>query len=189
MRKFMLTMDCNEIIKTFNYNVEYIIQNQIDEDVLRWALQRENQYLVEDDEIFVQYPDWEGYYCSNYGRLISTKGKEPKFIKQLPLTKVYKGYTLSDPNKEQLTLTTGRMVADIFCLNFYRDKERDFLDVHHIDHNPENNCWKNLALLPESLHTGTVHKCDKKYGVKDVFEICVSPTIDGNLYPENKNAE
>lgn len=180
-----MTMEPNEIIRTLNCNVEYAIAKQVPEDVLRRVLQREEQTLIAENEIFVQYPDWEGYYCSNYGRLISTKGKEPKFIKQLPLTKVYKGYTLSDPNKEPLTLTTGRMVADIFCLNFYRDKGRDFVDVHHIDHNPENNCWLNLALLPESLHTGAVHKCDKKYGVKDFLEICVSPSVDGEL-PVNK---
>lgn len=181
---FNLTMDGYELDKIFNCNWEYIVENQVPEDVLRWALQRENEYLIADDEVFVQYPDYAGYYCSNYGRLISTKRKEPAFVKQLQLTKKYKGYTLSAPEKETLTLTTGRMVADIFCLNFYRDKGRDFVDVHHIDHNPENNCWKNLVLLANPLHD-VVHKLDKKDGVMDPFVVCVSPAVDGNLYPES----
>ena len=181
---FNLTMTRDEISSTFSNNVEYIIEKQVPEDVLRWVLQRENRYLA-DDEIFVQYPDWKGYYISNYGNLISTKGKEPKFIKQLPFTKRYKGYVLYDPNpnKEPFPLTVGRMVAEVFCLNFFREKERDYLDVHHIDHDPENNCWKNLVLLPDPLHD-EVHRMDKQHGIMQPFEVCVSPTKDGNLYPD-----
>ena len=66
-----MTMEPNEIIRTLNCNVEYAIAKQVPEDVLRRVLQREEQTLIAENEIFVQYPDWEGYYCSNYGRLIS----------------------------------------------------------------------------------------------------------------------
>lgn len=178
-----MTMEPNEIIRTLNCNVEYAIAKQVPEDVLRRVLQREEQTLIAENEIFVQYPDWEGYYCSNYGRLISTKRKEPAFVKPLKLTKRYKGYTLSSPNKEPLTLTVGRMVADIFCYNPYRYKGRDYVDVHHIDHNTENNCWLNLVFLPDPLHD-VVHRLDKRNGIMDPFAVYVSPKLDGNLYPE-----
>ena len=51
---------------------------------------------------------------------------------------------------------------------------RDRLQGHHIDHDRTNNSWENIALLPEKLHQA-VHRCDKKYGVPDKFEICVAP--------------
>ena len=37
---FQLTMTEEEIFDTFHYNQQYLIDNQIPEDVLRWALQR-----------------------------------------------------------------------------------------------------------------------------------------------------
>lgn len=181
---FMLTMNCDEIIETFNCNVEYIIENQIDEDVLRWALQRENQYLVEDDEIFVQYPDWDGYYGSNYGRLISTKRKEPAFIKPVMLGR-YEGYTLYKPDAKPMSLSIGRMVADIFCLNFYRNKDRNYVAVHHLDHNKNNNRWTNLVLIPKVLHERVIHPLEDKNGIMDPFTVYVSPALDGNLYPDS----
>lgn len=178
---FMLTMSDDEINATFNYNVEYIIQNQIDEDVLRWALQREGQYLLADDEIFVRYPGYNHYYGSNYGRVISIAGKEPKFLKQSKHNR-YDGYTFVEPDKPRLRILVGRMVADIFCPNFYREKGRKYVDVHHIDHDKTNNCWRNLVLLPDHLHD-VVHRTDKKCGIMQPFVVCVSPLLDGDLDP------
>lgn len=182
MENRVLTLSEQQIRETFNYNVEYIIEKQIPEEVLGWALQRENNYF-EEDEIFVEYPEYAGYYCSNYGRLISTKGKKPKFIKSILLNRYY-GYTLSKPNTKPLSITKGRMVADVFCPNPYKDKGRDYVDVHHIDHNKENNRWTNLVLIPNPLHD-EVHRVDKKEGVKDSLEICIAPSKDGNLYPDS----
>lgn len=187
MKDFCITMKFEEIIKTFNYNVEYIIQNQIDEDVLRRALQRENQHLVEDDEIFVQYPDWEGYYCSNYGRLISLKRKEVEFLKLVPMKNGYVGYTLYDAEKEKqkFPITANRMVADVFCPNFWKGVDRSLLHAHHQDRNKLNNKWTNIVLVPVVLHNGAMRILENKYGITDDFEICVSPSVDGEL-PVNK---
>lgn len=129
---FQLTMSEEEIFDTFRYNQQYLIDNQIPEDVLRWALQRANEYLVADDEIFVQYPDYPEYFCSNYGRCISlkAKGREPKFLQPLTLTDKYTGYTFCRPEEKQLSITISRMVADIFCPNFLKGKNEDsFRDI------------------------------------------------------------
>ena len=173
---FQLTMTEEEIFDTFHYNQQYLIDNQIPEDVLRWALQRANEYLVADDEIFVQYPDYPDYFCSNYGRCISlkAKGREPKFLQPLTLTDKYTGYTFCRPKDKQLSINMSRMVADVFCPNFYEGQARGTLQAHHIDHDRTNNSWKNIALLPEKLHQA-VHRCDKKHGIPDEFQICVAP--------------
>lgn len=180
---FTLTMTEDEIIDMFKYNVEYIIENQIPEDILRWVLQRQKKYLKE-DEIFVKYPDWEGYYGSNYGRLISTKEKEPKLLKLLNLSEGYVGYTFSDPQKKKFPITANRMVADIFLPNFWKDWERDKLHAHHIDRNRKNNKWTNIVLEPVPLHRA-MHRYEDKHGIMDEVVICVAPSKDGNLYPES----
>ena len=64
--------------------------------------------------------------------------------------------------------------------------DRSLLHAHHIDHNKLNNKWTNIVLVPVVLHNGAMRILEYKYGITDDFEICVSPTIDGNLYPENK---
>ena len=184
----MLTMTEKDVRKTFNYNEEYIIANQINEEVLGEVLQTTGQTLLENDEIFVMYPDYNRYYVSNYGRVISFCKKQPEFLKQSKYNR-YWGYIfystvengIKKPNRKVLV---GRAVADVFCPNFYKDKERRYLAVHHIDHDKTNNKWTNLVLLPKSMHEKVVHPLEKKRGIMDPFEICVAPSKDGNLYPE-----
>ena len=176
---FQLTMTEEEILDTFRYNQQYLIDNQIPEDVLRWALQRANEYLVADDEIFVQYPDFSEYFCSNYGRCITVKakGREPKFLQPLTLTDKYNGYTFCRPKDKQLSISMSRMVADVFSPNFYKGEKRGTLQGHHIDHDRTNNSWENIVLLPEKMHK-EVHRYDKKHGIPDKFEICVAPQTE-----------
>ena len=92
----------------------------------------------------------------------------------MTLTDKYTGYTFCRPKDKQLSINMSRMVADVFCPNFYEGQARGTLQAHHIDHDRTNNSWKNIALLPEKLHQA-VHRCDKKHGIPDEFQICVAP--------------
>ena len=51
------------------YNVDYINKHTLSSKKIREA----GIELKGIDEVFVQYPGWNDYYGSNYGRLISIK--------------------------------------------------------------------------------------------------------------------
>lgn len=137
------------------YNVDYINKHTLSQKKIREA----GIELKGLDEIFVQYPKWNDYYGSNYGRLISTKYGDVKLCKAYPCGEdgedKYLGYKMTKVTYGQsrkLSITCHRLVADIFLPNFW-GLERNKLQAHHLDHSKSNNYYKNLILLPTGLHT------------------------------------
>ena len=111
--------------------------------------------LLAEDEIFVQYPKQKDYYGSNYGRLISTKYNKVELLPPSD-TDGYANYKLSQTVKgkaQVLTISSHRLVADIFLPNFWKDRNRNQLQAHHLDHSKRNNYYRNLLFLPTNLHT------------------------------------
>ena len=52
----------------------------------------------------------------------------------------------------KMSISGHRLVGDLFLPNYWAEMERGQLQVHHLDHNKDNNCWKNLVLVPTGLH-------------------------------------
>lgn len=50
----------------FTWNYDYIIQNRLDESVIKNAEIKK----LEPAEIFVEHPEYKGYYISQFGRCI-----------------------------------------------------------------------------------------------------------------------
>lgn len=139
----------------FKWNYEYIIQHKLDESIL------ENAGIeLRPSEIFVEHPEHEGYYISQFGRAVSLKRKQAKllgaFIGGQP-DRQYLYYGFSS-GVETKTIGVHRAVADIFTPNFW--KKADRLEAHHIDGNKMNNNYWNLILLTPVLH-GAIHKIKK----------------------------
>lgn len=140
----------------FTWNYDYIIQNKLDESVLENA----GIEKLEPSEIFVEHPEHEGYYISQFGRCISLKRKKVvllgAFIGGQPDRQyLYYGFSAGAETK---TIGVHRAVADVFTPNFWKKAER--LEAHHIDGNKLNNHYRNLILLTPVLH-GAIHKIKK----------------------------
>lgn len=133
----------------FKWNLEWILAHKLDDERLE-KLDIGKQY---NDEIFVQHPVYTDYYVSQYSRIISLKRETETLIKQVPLNSEYLACTLcKDGSKYPMGI--HRIVADVFCPNFWTDKNPDKvrLEVHHVDKNRCNNNYTNLVLLPQKLH-------------------------------------
>lgn len=140
----------------FTWNYEYIIQHKLDDSVLENA----GIEKLEPSEIFVEHPEYEGYYISQFGRAVSLKRKQVKllgaFIGGQPDRQyLYYGFSAGSEAK---TIGVHRAVADIFTPNFW--KKADRLEAHHIDGNKLKNHFRNLMLLTPVLH-GAIHKIKK----------------------------
>lgn len=110
--------------------------------------------LLKPDEVFAQYPGWQDYYGSNYGRLISVKGDRIKLVTP-GISNGYICYSLAKVTygtQRKVSITAHRLVADIFLPNYWHHLSRSQLQAHHLDHDKSNNAWSNLILLPSNLH-------------------------------------
>lgn len=142
----MNQMKIEEVKERFNYNTEYIYEHQLNTEADR----------VAEDEIFIMHPEWSDYFISQYGRAISVKKNgEQRLLGLLPGGRgfCYYYYRFCEPSIENgVSVSAHRAVADIFCPNFWQDRDRNKLQAHHLDGNKVNNYFKNLILLPGNLH-------------------------------------
>ena len=65
---------------------------------------------------------------------------------------------------EKHTIGMHRAVADVFCPNFWGKSAH--LEAHHLDGNKLNNDYRNLILLPRTLHKA-IHGIKKMVLLKD----------------------
>ena len=145
----------------FIWNYERIIQHKLADEVLEEA----GIEKLEPSEIFVEHPEAEGYYVSQFGRVVSLKRKKAVLLGAFiggQSKRQYLYYGFSD--KETKTIGMHRAVADVFCPNFWKNADR--LEAHHIDGNKLNNYYRNLILLPPILHAA-LHKIKKIVLLKD----------------------
>lgn len=124
--------------------------------------------LLESDEVFKQVKGWNKYFASNYGRLIHKNNKGKYTIVNPSITKGnYLSYTLSKPARtykgEKVRNTDGRTRRNAWSITANRlvglmfveydpykgiyDYSIKYLDIHHKDHNRQNNYFKNLMWL------------------------------------------
>ena len=138
----MNQMKIEEVKERFNYNTEYIYEHQLNTEADR----------VAEDEIFIMHPEWNDYYISQYGRAISVKSSEYKLLCLTPGGGGYYYFKFCKPTMSDFTISAQRAVVDVFCPNFWQDRDRNKLQAHHLDRNRVNNYYKNLILLPGNLH-------------------------------------
>lgn len=148
------------LLDKFKWNKEYILSHKLDEEVVQEAINNklEDEGLnieLEADEVFIEHPRYKGYYVSQYGRVISLKCLKPKLLSANlggAGTRQYYYYGLMRPDKSKPDTKSGnRLVADVFCPNFWMDKSYKF-DAHHINKIKTDNTWTNLVLIPVPLH-------------------------------------
>lgn len=147
--------------ENFKWNYDYIIQNKLDDEVLTEA-----GIELEPSEVFVEHPEHEKYYVSQYGRAVSLKRNKVillgAFVGGQPDRQyLYYGFSSGSETK---TIGMHRAVADIFCPNFWKKAKR--LEAHHIDGNKLNNYYTNLILLTPALHSA-IHRIKKIVLLKD----------------------
>lgn len=143
------------ITNKFKWNQEHIIQHKLADEVLKAA----EIEKLEPTEIFVEHPTHEGYFVSQFGRVVSLKRKKAVLLGafiggQSDRQYLYYGFS----GGEKQTIGMHRAVADVFCPNFW--KKADRLEAHHLDENKLNNDFRNLILLTPALH-GAIHKIKK----------------------------
>lgn len=117
---------------------------------------------IADDEIFVPQFKCPDYYVSNYGRVISCKFGKVKLLNMYDKRKTdgmrYKYYCLCKKGKKRAkNILIHRSVAQLFCPNFFKDvRDKNGnpipLDIHHLNHNEQDNRSENLIWLPKYLH-------------------------------------
>lgn len=141
-------------IGEFNFRQDYIENNLLSEDFKNIALLKGQMKEIE-NEIFVRHPDYENYYISQFGRVISMSYDKPKFLGlfQGGAKMEYLFFTASEQG-ETHTISVHNAVAKVFCPNFWEDVP---LQAHHLNKNTTDNYYRNLILLPLKLHRA----CDK----------------------------
>lgn len=117
---------------------------------------------IADDEIFVPQFKCPDYYVSNYGRVISCKFGKVKLLNMYDKRKTdgmrYKYYCLCKKGKKRAkNILIHRSVAQLFCPNLFKDvRDKNGnpipLDIHHLNHNEQDNRSENLIWLPKYLH-------------------------------------
>ena len=111
--------------------------------------------LVDDTEIFVEHPNFEGYYISSCGRLFSVKRKRLLIEQSVGSNQKRPAFRLPDKGSYKC-FKVGKLVSDIFVFNPYADSVK--IIIHHKDENPYNNHYSNLEYLTQkehmSLHNG-----------------------------------
>ena len=93
---------------------------------------------------FSQHPTHKSYYATTDGEVISFKGRIPKFIIQCNHGRGYTQFLVSENGKTKSYLT-HRFVYECF----YGLIEDETLQVHHIDHDKQNNKLENLQLVTD----------------------------------------
>lgn len=97
--------------------------------------------------------DFEGYYISECGKVISYKFKKPRIMKTFYGSSGYEGIKLCKNNKITHKMI-HRLVGEAFVSNPDNKPE-----IHHKDNNPKNNHYSNLEWvtrkenLKHSYHT------------------------------------
>lgn len=110
---------------------------------------------------FAQHPTHKHYYATTDGEIISFKGKQPKFIIQCPHGRGYTQFQVSLGTRgETKSYLTHRFVYECF----YGLIDDETLQVHHIDHDKENNQLSNLALVTDEENKMYARKAGRKTG-------------------------
>ena len=98
----------------FNWNYERIIQHKLADEVLEEA----EIEKLEPSEIFVEHPEAEGYYVSQFGRVVSLKRKKAVLLGAFiggQSDRQYLYYGFFDKDGTKKTISANRAVADVFC--------------------------------------------------------------------------
>ena len=176
----------------FIWNCDYIAEHILDSKIVGDA----GIELIAEDEIFVEHQNYECYYVSQYGRVISMKHKKLRMLRQTRQGKKENPYPAVSFSRNgwRNGYSVGRVVADIFCPNFWsRFKKSSWvvdltdLEAHHCDRDPNNNNYLNLILLPSYWHH--VAHTIESYALLDGTEMyeCINPlriVEKTNLYPD-----
>ena len=141
--------------------------------LVSWSLERPNIYNISKDDsinktvLCVVYSVamclcLHMYYVSNYGRVISCKFGKVKLLNMYDKRKTdgmrYKYYCLCKKGKKRAkNILIHRSVAQLFCPNLFKDvRDKNGnpipLDIHHLNHNEQDNRSENLIWLPKYLH-------------------------------------
>ena len=101
---------------------------------------------------YYKISDWEDYYISKCGKVLSTKGKKPRILKPGTDKKGYKNVDLRSNGKRN-TLKIHRLVAKAFLQNYTED-----LHVDHKNNVKTNNNLTNLRMVTVSENNRNVLK-------------------------------
>lgn len=164
----------------FIWNCDYIAEHTLYNKIITDA----GIKLIAEDEIFVEHQNYERYYVSQYGRVISMKNKKLRLLKHTQQGKRQNPYPAISFSRNgwRKGYNVGRVVADIYCPNFWsRFKKSSWvadltdLEVHHCDKDPYNSNYLNLILLPSYLHhiAHTIESYALLEG-KELYE-CINP--------------
>jgi hypothetical protein len=153
-------MEKSQIKKLFKNNTTYIINNLLINELASAA-----GVELRPNEIFVQLPNYYGYYISCYGdTIISIKRKKPHIIKAVIGTNNYYYFNIGQDNGRHRNVTAQQAVASVFSRNYWKAGTKLF--AHHLDGDRSNNYYTNIIWLTESLHHA-VHKIKKIVILKD----------------------
>ena len=79
---------------------------------------------LNDHEVFVNYPGYQDYYGSNYGRLIMEKDGDLTLKAQPMSSEGYIVYVLSKKGNDPFPITGQRLVADLFLPDYWPELGR-----------------------------------------------------------------
>jgi hypothetical protein len=109
---------------------------------------------------FAQHPTHTSYYATTDGEVISFKGKQPRFIIQCKHGRGYTQFIVSNGRGNNKSYLTHRFVYECF----YGLIDDETLQVHHIDHDKQNNELSNLELVTDLENKMHAKKAGRKTG-------------------------
>lgn len=116
------------------------MSRQFDDYFDRFPLDLEESYYTEHYGVaYRPIKGWDHYYISSDGEVISCQKGSPRVLETWTNQYGHK-YTRLNENGRKRTISIHRTVAEHFVNNPRNDSV-----VRHLDDDPENNCYRNLA--------------------------------------------
>lgn len=104
--------------------------------------------LIAKDEIFVQIPDAEHYWISNYGRLVNNNNKHKTFkFHKMPENNKKVHWTVVSYDIDGSPIHTETNPTELVAKYFLMKNNIARWKVWHIDRNFSNNYYKNLIFV------------------------------------------
>lgn len=143
--------------------------------------------LIAKDEIFVQIPDAEHYWISNYGRLVNNNNKHKTFkFHKMPENNKKVHWTVVSYDIDGSPIHTETNPTELVAKYFLMKNNIARWKVWHIDRNFSNNYYKNLIFVtPDNynrLRTENITVEDLGYEQDYYTYYKVSNNVARNIY-------
>ena len=127
--------------------------------IIRILLLTQKQNKMATEKQFAQHFEHKDYYATTDGEILSFKGKQPRFIIQCKHGRGYTQFIVCNGKGKVKSYLTHRFVYECFY-----GEIPEGMQIHHIDHDKQNNVLDNLQMVTDAENKMHAKKAGRKTG-------------------------